>query len=330
MGFKFPQSSPTSIAIQIVLAIIVIIILYIITLVVLNVDTLVLAANSKVKPREATKIIDGQAGVVALSNKSYNTQVVQAGNFKKIGRSINTAGGAQFTYQFWMKVDDANDEYFRDQVILLKGDKRRFNVGYYAENAATGSTRTYRKVSEMNDQFAVACPMISFLDTYRSFKVRMNTNKNPMVDIDIKMNQNPGTISNQNLLSLLALNNWYLFTFVFQDSFSIPQAAEDGIRFVMYVNETPYVEHNSGTMPELKGNTLKQNEGDLNLFPTNTNSNNFASFGNMTYYNYALTPNEVLKVFEKGYPSHSSLPEGNKSEQPPYITAFNKIDIYNA
>lgn len=327
MGFEFPSSSPTSIAIQIVLAIVVIIILYIITLVVLNVDTIVLASNSKVKPREMTKIIDGQAGIVALSGKSYNTGVVQAGNFKKIGRSINTAGGAQFTYQFWMKIDDANDTYFADQVILLKGDKRKFNLGFYSQNP---STETYRRVTEMKNQYAIACPMISFLDTYRSFKVRLNTHKHPLVDIDIKMNQNPGSISNQNLLSLLALNNWYLFTFVFQDSFSIPQAAEDGIRFIMYVNETPYVEHNSGTMPELKGNTLKQNEGDLNLFPTNTNSNNFASFGNIAYYNYALTANEVLKVFEKGYPTHSSVPEGNKSDQPPYITAFNKIDIYNA
>lgn len=330
MAFEFPPSSPTSIAIQIVLAIVVIIILYIITLVVLNVDSIVLASSTKVKPREMTKVIDGQAGIVALSGKSYNTGTIAAGNFKKIGRSINTAGGAQFTYQFWMKINDANDDYFKDQVIMLKGDKRKFNLGYYAENGSSGSSKTYRKVSVNNNQHVIACPMISFLDTYRSFKVRINTNKNPMVDIDIKMNQNPGSISNQNLLSLLALNNWYLFTFVFQDSFSIPQAAEDGIRFIMYVNETPYVEHNSGTMPELKGNTLKQNEGDLNLFPSNINSNNFASFGNIAYYNYALTAQEVLKVFEKGYPTHTSIPEGNKSDQPPYITAFNKIDIYNA
>lgn len=330
-GF-LPKLSPGAIAIQVVLGLVVIVILYIVTLVVLNIDSLVVSASQTVKPKQMTKICDGYASVSYLNNKSYNTITPYASSFRKIGKSVNTMGGAQFSYQFWVRIDDANDELFKDLVIILKGDKKKYNVGYYKElsqQAKTAAAAYQIDPSKTkNNVYAISAPMIKFKNSYRSFSVQMNTTKDPLVNIDIDVNQTPGP-GRQNLLSLLAIKNWFLMTFVFMDSFSIPQAAEDGIRFIFYINDIPYIEHTSGSMPELKGNQLKQNDGDLHLFPDASQSGEFLKIGNINYFNYALTPKQVRKAFEFGPPTYPMVDSGDRSKEPAYISAANKIDILN-
>lgn len=305
--------------VQIAIGLVFIVLLYIVTLVVLNIDTLVVSAETRVKPKEMTKIIDGFASVSYLTNKKYNTITPFANTFKKIGRSINTSGGAQFSYQFWIKVEDANDELFKNLVVLLKGDKRKFRVGYYNESG---------KIIRSEENYAVAAPAIMFTKSYRDMCVIMNTTKDPLTKIDINMNASPG-VGRQNLLSLMALNTWFMLTFVFVDNFSVPNAAENGIKFLMYVNEIPYIEHTANSMPSLRGNTLKQNDGDLFVFPDNTQSGEFVKIGNVNYYNYALTPNDVTKIYSSGPPMHPAVVDERASKSPAFISAGNKIDIYN-
>jgi hypothetical protein len=330
-GF-LPPISAGIIAIQVILGLVVIIILYIVTLVVLNIDSLVVSASQTVKPKEMTKITDGYASLSNLNNKNFNTISPYASAFRKIGRSMNTMGGAQFTYQFWLRIDDANDDLFKDLVILLKGDKRKYNVGYYKELSQQAKTPaiSYQldATKTQKSVYAIAAPLIKFKDSYRSFRIQMNTTNDPLVNIDIDVNQKAGP-GRQNLLSLLAIKNWFLMTFVFMDSFSIPKSSEDGIRFIFYINDIPYVEHTPGSMPQLKGNQLKQNDGDLFVFPNTSQSGEFLKIGNINYYNYAQTPKQVRKTFELGPPTYPMTNPGDRTKEPPYISAANKIDIYN-
>lgn len=315
-----------NIVVQIVLAIIVIIVLYIITLIVLNVDTIVQTSSTTVKPQEKTKIIDGYATSSMLSNRNFNTISPRAENFKKIGRSINTMGGAQFTYQFWIKIEDADDSHFKNLILLLKGDKRKYKMGYYANIA--GSTTGKRLAKTIEADQLICAPMIRFNSSYRDFTVRINTAKHPRVDIPITMNKTPG-IGRQNLLSLMALNSWYLLTFVFFDNFSIPQSTEDGIKFIFYVNDIPYVEENASTKLELKNNSIKQNDGDLFILPNNTNNANFMKIANINYYNYALNASQVESVYKQGAPTYGASEINQKQNMPTYISAYNKIDVFN-
>jgi hypothetical protein len=319
-----PKISTIQIAIQVVLGIVIIIVLYIVSLVVLNIDSLVVSSDQRVKPKQVTNILNGYAPVSYLNNKSYNTiSHHNNNNYKKIGKSINTMGGSQFTYQCWIKIKDANDDNFKDLVLLLKGDKRKYNLGYYTKQEGD-KLKLHHAV---NAQYGVTAPLIKFTDSYRGIQVQMNTSKDPLVKIDIKMNNSPG--NHQNLLSLLAINNWYLFTFVFVDHFQVKAASETGIGFFMYVNDIPYVEQNASTMPELRGNTLKQNDGNLHIFPDLKNSSEFMSVGNIKYYNYALVPKQIKKVFEMGPPTVPSSIGVQRKDSPSYLSAYNKIDIYN-
>jgi len=327
----FPDIPPIQIAIQIVLGIVIIIILYIITLIMLNIDSIVASSDTSVKPKQMTKIIDGFASISYLNNKSYNTVTPTANSFRKIPKSVNTSGGAQFTYQYWIRIEDANDALFTDLVVLHKGDNRKFNVGYYENSPITTSHPENRLLSTNISVPVIACPMIKFGNSYRDLNIMVNTTKNPFVNVNIAVTpaDSQRTSGSKNLLSLLALKNWYLFTFVFKDNIAATNNTENGISLTIYINDVQYYTYTPTDIPEFGNNTLKQNEGDLYLFPDLQNGTDFLKIGNINYYNYALDVDDVIKVFEKGAPTHSIVLDNLKNNQPSYLSAYNKIDIYN-
>ena len=310
-----------SMVVQIVLALVIIIILYIVTLVVLNIDAIVVKNSAKVKPHETTMIVSGFAPVSYLGYKSYNTYNSFADSFKKIGKSINTTGGSQFSYQFWMKIDDANDKLFKDLIILLKGDKRKYKIGLY------DPVNRQRQLTTPPN-YVIACPLIKFNDSYRSLTVQLGTANSPVTEIVINMNPNDPGEGRKNLLSLLPLN-WYLFTFVFEDNFSYVSGNENGINFKFWVNDIPYQENTASDNPELRNNTLKQNDGDLFLLPNPPESGNFMKLGNIKYCNYALEGDEIKRTYQGGPPTTSAVERDQGKPTPPYLSAFNKIDIFN-
>lgn len=307
---------------QILLAFIIVIILYIITLVVLNIDALIVKVSGTVKPKETSIIMDGKSIISSVLTRTYNTYNQYSPSFIKIGKSVNMAGGAQFTYQFWINVTNAEDSLFEDLIILLKGDDRKFKAKLYSIDAP------YGEAGKLDDDYYIACPLIKFGKSYRNMVVQFNTNNNPRVIIPIDMNPSNNVISRRNLLSLLPLN-WYLLTFTFEDNFSFQNGAENGINFKFWVNDIPYQESGPTDYPILKGNTLKQNDGNLYMFPNINSRGSGMQIGNIKYYNYALRQGDISKVLSKGPPVHDVVFDGNTNKDPPYLSAFNKIDIMN-
>lgn len=322
------SSSWVMIGIQIILAIVVIIILYILTLVVLNIDSLVVTRNVKVSPMEKTVIIDGFAPVSQLARRDFNTINPFVPNFRKIAKSLNTQGGAQYTYQFWMKIEKAQDALFDNLIIFLKGDNRLYKLGLY--DKASG-----KRVRSFSSDYLINCPMVRFGSSYRDLRVSFNTANGPMPvrgslleeNAVIKMNPEGTDTTRMNLLSLLPMN-WFLLTFVFKDNYS-STAAENGIDFRFYVNEQEYYSKNASTDSFLQNNTLKQNEGNLYLFPNLDSAGDFMKIGNMIYYNYALTPHQVKGVYNQGPPTHAMREDESVRESKAFITAYNKMDVYN-
>jgi len=273
-----------------------------------------------VKPRDMTEILNGYAPISYLGYKSYNTFNSYADNFRKIGKSLNTMGGGQFTWQFWIKVEDPNDVLFKNLVILLKGDNRKYKTGLYDPNSR-------QLLAKLPADYMVVCPLIKFVDSYRHLRVQFNTANSPGTRIDINMDPNTGNLSRRNALSLLPLN-WYLFTFVFQDNFSYANAQENGINFQFWLNDFPYQE-NTVTDTALRNNTLKQNDGDLFLIPNPPEQGGFLKLGNIRYFNYALDDEDIKAAYLAGPPSKNAMEEDQGTPKPPYLTAYNKIDVYN-
>ena len=315
-----------SVTLQLIAAAIVLIILYTITLVILNIDSLITGVATTARPKEKTVIIDGYSSIGSLANKEFNTVNAFSTNFVKMPRSVNTNGGAQFTYSFWIKINEANDDYFRNLPILIKGDRNLYNIALYPYKDPNGNTAVVKKLPA--DAY-IRCPMIKFGDSWRNLVVQFNTANSPLTQINIKMNPESGSANRRNLLSLLPIN-WYLMTFVFEDSFSVADSAENGIKFSFYLNDTLYQSVNASTDVTLRNNYLRQNDGSLYLFPNPQYVNGeFMNFGNLTYYNYALGPDAIRRAFIAGPPSSLASLSRYGDNVPAHITAFNKLDVYN-
>ena len=320
-------------AIQITSGIIVVILLYILTLVILNTSSMTASSNNIVKPTDKTMVVKGVASSSYLAGRNFNTINQYMNNFRLIGKSINTQGGAQFTYQFWINLTSTSDCDYKDQVILLKGDPGKYFGSFYKDNKLQFSTKADN---------IIASPLIKFVDSYRHLQVNFNTTNGPLplnganTDfascIDIVMDPNADG-SHRNLLSLLPIN-WFLFTFVFQDNFDITQSTETGIKFQFYINDMLYQTNGPNDTAFLKNNTLKQNDGDLYVLPFLNQRNytagaNLFSLGDVAYYNYAVPASGIKSTFSKGPPTIAAALETSGKIDPAFITAYNKLDIYN-
>lgn len=314
------------ITLQIVAALVIILVLYIVTLYVLNIDSIVINTGSEVKAREETVLIDGYAGPSYMYDLDYNTINPMVDNFRKIGRAANSAGGASFTYQFWIKVEEANDELFRNLILFVKGDKKSYNLATYEKVDTTGSS--YKIVDKFPPSIYVTCPMIYFGKSYREIRVRYNSNNRVYNEVIVNMSPDGEPTSRKNIMSLLPLN-WTLLTFVFEDNYSLVANAENGIKFTMYVNDVPYWIESASSTPIMKNDFLKQNDGNIHFMPNLKVSTEFVKVGNFKYFNYPVQQHEVKSTYLKGPPSYAASKVDKYAVKPSYISALNKLDIVN-
>lgn len=317
------------ISFQIVLALIVLMIVYLITLSIMNVDAIVNKNKGNVvKDREITSIIDGYAGPSVLKSMAFNTINPYVTNYARINKSVNKSGGASFSYQFWMKVQEASDDLFKDKVILLKGDPRLYNLSYY--NPPAPGTNTYTLKNNMGSNYYVCCPMIAFGNSYRELKVTFNTNNDVFTQIYIRMDADGDPTSKKNLLSMMP-SRWLLFTMVFEDNYSFTDSSENGIKFTMYVNDIPYWSESASRSPALRYNYLKQNDGDLTFVPNIGTASDFFTIANVKYFNYAANQSEIASAYNAGPPNYPVALSSSNTKQfvAGDIGVYNKLDIYN-
>ena len=282
---------------QLLMAFIVLLILYITTLVIMRIDSLVTEPSFKVKQREEAIVVDKQTTASSIAKTKFNTIFPFNKDFLKIPNSVNGTTGAQFTYQFWMKVNNTNERSFENLVILLKGDNRKYGANFY-DPSSKPLPKLIPYLKQEPDYF-IKCPLIKFTDSYKNLQVELNTTKYPNVKIPINLNGIDPLQNRKNLLTLLPLE-WFLFTFVFEENYSIKDGIENGIRFTFYLNDIPVVLASGSTDIMLFDNSLKLNEGDLYLFPNYSSDDNLLTLAGLKYFNYAKTDNDVKSDFGRG------------------------------
>lgn len=278
---------------QIFLALVVILVIYIVTLVVLSIDSLVTFPSFSVKRREESVIHTGNANSAQLAKTRFNTVFPFKKNFVRIPQSVNGTTGTQFTYQFWVKVNDSGSSAFRDLVLLLKGDNALYKLGYYKRDG-----KRVNEIEEPGAKYMIKAPLIKFKDSYKNMSVEFNTNNHPDVAIDINLDKVDEDSRRKNPLALLPLD-WTMLTFVFEENYSVQEGSENGIRFTFYVNDVPIQTNTASTNPILRNNFLKQNDGDLFLLPNFTGASNILEMSDIKYFNYARTDLEVKGDFQK-------------------------------
>lgn len=302
---------------QLVGGIVIVIGLYYGSLFVLHQDKLVKDMEVDVRKPQRIMIVDGFIETPLIADVQFNTLDPRAASYLSLPRSYNRQGGAQFTYQFWMFVNDTLPATVANKMIMMRGD--------------TKSYRWSDKSGHVYNDIAIACPSISFGDTFDQIKIGFNTldviGNTYVTNSDAIANGMDG-VSNRNLLKLTS-KRWVLYTVVFEDNTPINEF-EDGIKLRLFVNDVLY------DYATYAGQTLRQNNGPLVLFPKTAKNDSGgikqAKIGNLAYYNYAQDASDVKQVYDQGPPSVRANIQGTNDTvgQPLYLSEYNKLDIYNS
>lgn len=283
---------------------------------------------------DTVMIAKGWASTKMAADHSWSTINPMAKNYLDLQRSLNRKGGAQFTYSFWMQLGDVSDGNVAWQDILLRGDARE-----YLWNTVILSGGSAGPDMPSSGVF-VKCPRIRFGPSFDSFAVELNTTHSPDHRILITpypAESGPGhrgqvdSTLRKNLLKLTQ-GRWVLHTFTFEDHVAISDF-EDGIVVRYFLNDTMY--HTARV-----ASTLRQNNGDLFLLPSNTSGTSggahslkSSKIGDVTYRNWAMSANDVAAVFSKGPPKNPckslmGMTDGNWD--PLYLSEYNRLDVYNS
>jgi hypothetical protein len=284
-------NKPGMIAVQIAIGIIVVLIVYVIVLNVMNFDSIVTVPDLLAKQRDEIMIVRGTAKASQLRRR-YNTVFPFRMNyvpFMKMTDSVNGRAGRQLTYQFWMKVKDTDANAFKDLVVLLKGDDRKYQLGYYDYEDVT---HPLMKEYTTDPDYMIKAPLIKFKGSHKNMVVEFNTSYRPNESVEINLATN-AEAERTNPLSMLALD-WSLLTFVFQED-----PIRGGIRFTFYLNDKAVLS------PNFNG-FLKSNDGDLYLFPNLDTTKDVLEIADLKFCNFAKTDAEVRYDFSNGRKYYST------------------------
>lgn len=344
------MSPTTAVGMQIGAGLAIVVCMYALTLWVIQRDQLVVDTNKMAQPRQQVEIMSGYASGHSMADRIWSTNNMDAMNFLSLKRSFNRRGGAQFSYSFWMKIDDNSVGNVAGKTILLRGDK-----ALYAWTKQVSSDPSFIPDNTKTFPFRdvmVKCPRIRFGDTYGDLVIELNTVEDPDARIEIKSRAEPsidgipsapdflpGDPTMRHNMVSLTKGRWAMYTFTFEDHIAINDF-EDGIMVRFYLNDTLY---QTNTLPS----TLRQNYGDMFLFPTissatadNSVSSRLAaalqtteikgSIGNINYFNFSLGIRDVINLHKLGYPMYPSKDMMTSGNEPLYLSEYNRLDVYNS
>lgn len=303
------RSSMTAVLVQVLIGLVVSYLLYLLSLHFLRVDVMrITKAFDPNSSKQETRVFDGYLETSNLVGRRHNTVNPSGTGYMPIQPSVNRKGGAQFSYSFWLYVGQPDATV--NQCIFLRGDPNTYSFSVH--DARTNLTRS------MNTRVAY-CPMVAFGTNPMELVVSFNTVDNIDETMVIRRQRHEDDMQRKNMMSMLS-KAWFLVTVVFEDNIPINDF-ENGGSVRVYLNDTLY---ESKTYLS----TLKQNRGDLCFFPDGQAVPGLR-MSNFTYYNYACTLRQVQELYARG-PGIKPVKEVTADTIPYYISAYNKLDMYNA
>lgn len=303
-----------SIIVQIIAGLVLTYVIYIIALYITKSDKLAVEERAKLLDKNEVKIFSGVLNSSETASNSeensWNTSIPFLRNYIPINPSMNTLGGAQFTYSFWINVGDPQKA--TGKTIFLKGDKKKYK--YSVEEKSPSNDWINKKVRNGR---AIYCPMLKFGSSPLEFVLKFNTFHRMHEEVKIQRVKDDNSLIRHNLPGILG-QNWFMMTITFEDNAPISDF-DRGIFIRVYINDTLY-------QMERIPSTLRQNRGNFHILPNNTNVKNL-KIADFSYYNYALSDKEVRE--RAAIPpkiKQSASYDGIKNFE---TVAQNEMDMYN-
>lgn len=262
--------------------------------------------------KKSKTIFDGWVETHSFTNKKFNTYNPFAKNYRKLSPSMNRMGGAQFSYSFWLKLNDTSPQNLENKILFLHGDPTPYPYSY--EEVYKQKTTTRAPI--------VACPAVRFGKDLNEIIIECNTTFDFNESVSFWGISDLDETKRHNVLSLIQ-GKWALFTITFGDRFAIDQK-EDRTHVKLFINDIEY--HTSKDY--LRG-ALKLNQGHLHILPNSPIESGYMS--DLTYHNYALNVEDVRRIYNRGFTNerYNEMDNDPEFNQPLYLSQYNKLDIYN-
>jgi hypothetical protein len=309
-----PKGETLNIILQVVGGVVLAAVIYWLSLFALNRDKLVITSRTEAKKPGPFPIVKGYIDCVSGMNMRFNTYNSDTKNYALMPRSVNRRGGAQFSYSFWMYLDDVSDENIKNKVIFCRGDTTLYDYKIVNKEDSV--------IKESGKDRIIKCPLVRFGNNYKELIAEFNTTDRFDEQMVIMNNvSETDSAVRRNALSLTP-HYWVMFTFVFEDNVPINDF-ENGIAIKFYINDTLYQLHRVKS-------TLKQNNGDFVVLPDSSGTGiKSARLADLVYHNYAISDIDVKRLYNNG-PSKSRYSYNNASfGMPLYLAASNRVDQTN-
>jgi len=315
---------------QIVMAIAIVVILFVIAFMIFNME-LASSIRQAGKLTTSTPIFTGIKDLYKSNNETYNTTNQYDISFVNVSPSINQASGAEFTYNFWLYLD--NEQYpppqnnvvvtpdsgltNDDLILFLHGDRNVYNY----------NSLCYTNNRSKKDDIMIKCPLVKLQRSLNVLVVEFNTANSVEAVHEQSRNTCNESSKDWNAVNSYKLgisgfredgtNNynkkWFMVTVIIQDtSPTDPLPLRNKVRCRILVNGVTeldrYVDGGlNNTIPSL----LRRNNGNFYVGPICRFGNNQTTLqpkgerqvcmADLTYFNHALGSEEVKNMYDAGF-----------------------------
>ena len=291
--------------IQVFLAVVIVIILFVGALLVYNQET-VKAIRQTGQIKKSVPIFSGIVDFFEKNNLVYDTLNPNAPNYINMGNSINQVSGAEYSYNFWLYVDNTNKklfgttndgtnttQIFADQgltassnpnllpfVLFLRGSNKVLEY----KNQCSAPKTTVADSTNYKTDVLVKSPLVKLehggdvltveFNTLDSPDVVQDGARNTCVEIDTNWSFiNQYKIGLKNMTDPQFSKQWFMVTIVLQDTLpSDPYPLRNKIRSRIFINGAlkldKYVVGQLGNNASNK--PIRMNQGNLYVNPSLT------------------------------------------------------------
>ena len=281
------------------------------------------------------------SGTYDFSNSEvrYSTQNKSQLNYKNIKPSINQEGGAEYSYNFWLFVDQEKLQpqqggvENKDYILFLKGEKNLYASDKFNYNCANVD-RTYNPViitknplvrlSGDGKKIAVEYNNIYTADSFQQSASYKSCNE---------INSKNWNERNKKMLGIYDIefnNKWFMVTIVMKevaDSNNLLSINKASCK--MYINGVKLLDKKVETkyMNNIYSATFKNNSSPFYINPNidaslnpfgKPNKENQIKIADIKYYNYAINEDIIASLSNKGFNSEIAVTATNDNKLAKY------------
>jgi hypothetical protein len=355
--------------IQIIFAIILLIIMAIISYSFFNKDIQSIL-NKLTNPKQIKKkekIIDGTFSFEGKMAK-FNTTNKTKNNYKEISPSLNQKSGIEYSYNFWIFMDKNNNEDSSTEYsvpLFIKGSEKpiKYKSTWKCNDIITTPTTTFnvKADTQATKGFLVKNPLakVNFKkDRIDAIVFEFNSISSPDIvheDPEIpNCSADKKDQKDKNLFGIYNLSKkeelytdgsddnvpgkWSMITLVITETDTSKNILfRNKAKIKLYLNGQEYLEK-SGDISNEISTAFRNNISNFYINPLEYNGNGERkiTIADLTYFNYALSDNEIINLYNTDINLNQALiPNENDTEVPNMnkksgleITADKKISLY--